>query len=95
MSAYTWMSVTNPMQTRRAWFWGTHKRATSAALLGGRVGRTAGNVLVFGPPLHRGIELRSLHTSDFNVGTIVVVTQLDALRYRVSARTGWPGVRIL
>ena len=27
------------------------------------VSRTVGNVLVFGPPLHRGIERRSLHLS--------------------------------
>ena len=32
----------------------------TAALLGGRVNRIAGNVLVFGLPLHRGIELWSL-----------------------------------
>ena len=44
------MSGTNPLQT-------------SATLLGGGVSRTAGNVLVFGPPLHRGIELRSLYQS--------------------------------
>ena len=57
---HTWISGTNPLQTPRAWFWGTQKWATCAALLGGRVSRTAGNVLVFRPPLHRGIELRSL-----------------------------------
>ena len=41
-------------------FIGTHKWAISAALLGGRVNRIAGNVLVCGPLLHRGIERRSL-----------------------------------
>ena len=54
-----WMSGTNPLQTPRAWFWGTHKWAISAALLGGRVSRVAGNVLVFGPFVHRATELRS------------------------------------
>ena len=44
----------------RTWFWGTHKWAISAALLSGRVSRTAGYLLVFGRLLHRGIELRSL-----------------------------------
>ena len=38
-------------------------QAISAALLGGRVSRIAGHVLVFGPLLHRGIEVRSLHQS--------------------------------
>ena len=38
----TWMSGTNPLQTPRARFWGTHKWAISAALLGGRVSRIAG-----------------------------------------------------
>ena len=56
---HTWMSGTNPLETPRGWFWGTQKCAISAALLGGRVSRTLSNVLVFGPPLHRGIELRS------------------------------------
>ena len=37
-----------------------HKWAISAALLGGRVSRTAGNVLVFGLLLHTGIQLRSV-----------------------------------
>ena len=63
---HTWMSGTNPLQTPRAWFWGTHKWAISAALHSGRVSRTAGNVLVFGPPLHRGIEPQSLHQSSWD-----------------------------
>ena len=62
---HTWMSGTSPLQTPRAWFWGTHKWAISAALLGGRVSRTAGHVLVFGLPHHRGIELRSLRQSSW------------------------------
>ena len=63
---HTWMSGTNPLQTPRAWFWGTHKWAISAALLAGEVSRTVGNVLVFGPPLHRGIERRSLRQSSLD-----------------------------
>ena len=50
----------------RAWFWGTHKRAISAALLAGGVSRTVDNVLVYGLPLHRGIELRSLRQSSWD-----------------------------
>ena len=42
---------TNPLQTPRAWFWGTHKWAISAALLAGGVSRAVGIVLVFGPPV--------------------------------------------
>ena len=42
------MSGTNPLQTPRAWFGGAHKWAV---LLGGRVSRIAGNILVFGPLL--------------------------------------------
>ena len=38
---HIWMSGTNPLQIPRAWFWGTHKWAISAALLGGRVSRIA------------------------------------------------------
>ena len=49
---HTWMSGTDPLQTPRAWFWGTLKWAISAALLADGVSRTVGNVLVFGPPLH-------------------------------------------
>ena len=30
---HTWMSGTNPLQIPRAWFWGSHKWAMSAALL--------------------------------------------------------------
>ena len=60
---HTWMSRTNPLQTPRAWFWGTDKWAISAALLAGGVSRTVGNVQVFGPPLHRDIEWRSLRQS--------------------------------
>ena len=60
---HTWMSGTNPLQNPRAWFRGTHKWAIFAALLGGRVSRIAGNVVVFGPLLHRGIELKSLRQS--------------------------------
>ena len=63
---HTWMSGTNPLQTPTAWFWGTHKWAIFAALLGSRVSRIADNVLVFGPLLHRGIELRSLHQSSWD-----------------------------
>ena len=48
---HTWMSGTNPLQTPRALFCGTHMWAISAALLGGGLSRTVGNVLVFGPPL--------------------------------------------
>ena len=48
---HTWVSVTNPLQTPGAWFWGTNKWAISAALLSGRVSRIAGNVLVFCPLL--------------------------------------------
>ena len=68
----TWMSGTNPLQTPRAcracraWFWGTHKWAISAALLAGGVSRIAGNVLVFGPLLHRGIKRRSLRQSSWD-----------------------------
>ena len=61
---HTWMSGTNPLQTPRAWFWGTHKWA--AALLADGVSRTVDNILVFGPPLHRGIEQRSLHQSSWD-----------------------------
>ena len=53
------MSGANPLQTPRAWFLGTHKWAISAALLADGVSRTVGSVLVFGPPLHRGIVRRS------------------------------------
>ena len=63
---HTCMLGTNPLQTPRAWFWGTHKWAISAALLGGGVSRTVGSVLVFGPLLHRGIELRSLRQSSWD-----------------------------
>ena len=56
---HTWMSGTDPLQTPRAWFWGTHKWAISAASLAGGVSRTVGNVLVFGPPLHRGSEVKN------------------------------------
>ena len=62
----TWMSGTDPLQTPRAWFWGTHKWAISAAMLAGGVSRTTGNVLVFGPPLYRGIERRSLRQSSWH-----------------------------
>ena len=34
------------------------------------------------------------HTSDFKIGTLVA-TLIGALRYRVSAGTGWPVVSIL
>ena len=62
MSA-AYLDVRNKSSTDpRAWFGGTHKWAISAALLGGRM-RTAGHVLVFGLPLHRGIELRSSRQS--------------------------------
>ena len=37
---------------------------------------------------------RSSHTSDLKIGT-PVATLPGALRYRVSAGTGWPSVRIL
>ena len=60
---HTWMSWTNPLQTPRAWFWGTHKRAISTALLTDGVNTIVGNVLVFGLPLHRGIE-RRLHLTN-------------------------------
>ena len=63
---HTWMSGTNPLQTPRAWFWGTDKWAISAALLACGMSRTVGNVLVFGPPLHRGIEWRSLCQSSWD-----------------------------
>ena len=63
---HTWMSGPNPLQTPRARYWGTHKLAISAALLAGGVSRTAGNVLVFGPPLHRGTERRSLRQSSWD-----------------------------
>ena len=63
---HTWVSGTDPLQTPRAWFWGTHKWAISAALLAGEVSRTVDNVLVFGPPLHRGIERRSLCQSSWD-----------------------------
>ena len=53
---HTWMSGTNLLQTHRAWLWGTHKWDIFAAWLGGVVSRIAGNVLVFGRLLHRGIE---------------------------------------
>ena len=60
------MSGTNSLQTHWDWFWGTHKRAISAALLGCGVSRIVGNVQVFGHPLHRGIERRSLCQSSWN-----------------------------
>ena len=63
---HTWMSGANSLQTSRAWFWGTHKWAISAALLAGGVSRTVGSVLVFGPPLHRGIVRRSLRQSSWD-----------------------------
>ena len=63
---HTWMSGTNPLQTPRAWFWGTHKWAISAALLTGGVSRNVGNVLVFDPLFHRSIELRSSHQSSWD-----------------------------
>ena len=51
---HTWMSGTDPLQTPRAWFWGTHKWAITAALLADGVSRTVGNVLeVFRPILLR------------------------------------------
>ena len=62
---HIWMSGTNPLQTPRALFWGTHKWAISAALLADGVSRTVGSVLVFGPPLHRGIVRRSLRQSSW------------------------------
>ena len=62
----TWMSGTDLLQTPRVWFWGTHKWAISAALLADGVSRTVGNVLVFGPPRHRGIERRSLCQSSWD-----------------------------
>ena len=37
---YDWMSGANPLQTPRAWFWGTHRWAISAALLADGVSRT-------------------------------------------------------
>ena len=63
---HIWMSGTNPLQTSRAWFWGTHKWAISAALLADGVSRTVGSVLVFGPPLHRGIVQRFLCQSSWD-----------------------------
>ena len=36
--------------------------------------RTAGNVLVFGPPLHRGIGLRSFHQSSLEMSIQSAVT---------------------
>ena len=63
---HTWMSGTNPLQTPRAWFWGTHRWAISAVLLAGGVSRTVGNVLVFGPPLPRGIERRFVRQSSWD-----------------------------
>ena len=63
---HIWMSGTNPLQTPRAWFWGTHKWAISAALLADGVSRTVGSFLVFGPPLHRGIVRRSLRQSSWD-----------------------------
>ena len=63
---HTWMSGTNLLQTPRAWFWGTRKFAISAVLIGGRMSRIAGNVLVFGPLLLRGIELRSIRQSSWD-----------------------------
>ena len=63
---HIWMSGANPLQTPRAWFWGTHKWAISAALLADGVSRTVGSVLVFGPPLHRGIVRRSLRQSSWD-----------------------------
>ena len=63
---HIWMSGTNPLQTPRAWFWRTHKWAISAALLADGVSRTVGSVLVFGPPLHRGIVRRSLRQSSWD-----------------------------
>ena len=60
---YPGMLGTDLLQTPRAWFWGTHKWAISVALLDSRVSRIAGNVLVFGPLLHRSIALWSLRQS--------------------------------
>ena len=45
-------------------------------------------------PACAGIFSGSSHTSDLNIGT-PVATLLGALRYRVSAGAGWPGVSIL
>ena len=63
---HIWMSGTNLLQTPRAWFWGTHKWAIFAAWLADGVSRTVGKVLVFGPPLHRGIVRRSLRQSSWD-----------------------------
>ena len=41
-----------------------------------------------------GIDPRPSPESDFNIGTLGV-TRSGHERYRVSARTGWPGVSIL
>ena len=45
-------------------------------------------------PARAGIFPGSSHASDLKIG-IPVATLPGAWRYRVSARTGWPGVSIL
>ena len=44
--------------------------------------------------LRRGFFFGSSHTSDLKIGTSVA-TLPGAWYYRISARTGWPGVSIL
>ena len=44
--------------------------------------------------LHRGDFSGSSHTSDLKIGTPVAILP-EARHYRVSTRTGWPGVSIL
>ena len=77
---HTWVSGTHPLQTPGAWFWGTHKWAISAAFLAGGVSRTVGNVLVFGPPLHRNMERRSLRQSSWD-GYLVCSGLWRVVRY--------------
>ena len=48
----------------------------------------------FDSRFRRGDFSGSSHTSDVKIGT-PVTTLPGAWRYRVSARTGWPGVSIL
>ena len=82
---HIWMSGTNPLQTPRAWFWGTHKWAISAALLADGVSRTVGSVLVFGLPLHRGIVRRSLRQSSWDGYSVC-----SGLFWGESSLPSWP-----
>ena len=63
---HTWMSWKKILCRPPELGFEGHTGGPSAALLAGGVSRTVGNVLVFGPPLHRGIERRSLRQSSWD-----------------------------